>query len=75
MSQQACFYNISRSIEVSSRHQILLVHMHEPNDQKTCSLHNENHDIHLSQSTLSMVKIKGWPNIQFKDDNFIKLCC
>jgi hypothetical protein len=52
-----------------------LDHMHEQNDQKTCFLHNENHDIHLSQSTLSMVKFKGWPNIQFQDDNFIKLCC
>jgi hypothetical protein len=52
-----------------------LVHMHEQNDQETCSLHNENHDIHLSQSTLPMVEFKGWPSIQFQDDNFIELCC
>jgi hypothetical protein len=49
--------------------------MHEQNDQKTCSLDNGNHDIHLSQSALPMVEFKGWPSIQFHDDNFIKFCC
>jgi hypothetical protein len=43
--------------------------------EKNCFyLHNRKHYIHLSQYALPM-EFKGWPSIQFQDDNFIKQCC